>query len=387
MNGAVVAFFNKHNFILNQDVDILANAILDDMNEGLLGRDAGQDMIKTFSVPPSKQITNSNVIVIDKFAENLEHLKDKSTNIGFCFSYPMTITEDGDGILLGFSKEVKAPEVVGSHIGAELALSLKAHGWKNNIKISLLNDTVAALLAGAADNPIGKNYSSYLGLILGTGMNCAYIQPETPLYKGLARQIIVCESGKFAKVTRSDFDIEYDLKSIKPGSSLLEKQCSGAYLGPVSLEIIKQACKEGLFSKAFSASLLSIESLTLIEMDSFLHTPYNTKSILAAKAKECATEEDYEKLYQLLDAVVDRCARIAASILTACAIKSGEGKVSYRPLSILCNGTTFYKTWKVKDRVISYLEESLTRKRGIYYEIVSKDNDITLGTAIAGLMK
>ena len=57
----------------------------------------------------------------------------------------------------------------------------------------MLNDTVAALLAGHAIAPVGKKYSSYIGLILGTGLNAAYIQPAR---EGIAKQIVVCESGK-----------------------------------------------------------------------------------------------------------------------------------------------------------------------------------------------
>ena len=429
MNKAVAAFLGKHNFPIHQDINSVVDALLSDMHEGLAGRKADEDMIKTFSNPPSKAAVNQSVIVIDaggtnfrsclvsfdengkpsisemektkmpgiekelsrkdffnQFAVNLEHLKDKSTNIGFCFSYPMTITEDGDGVLIGFSKEIKAPEVVGCHVGKELANALAEHGWKNKMHISLLNDTVAALLAGAADSSSGRKYSSYVGFILGTGMNSAYIQPEDPAYKGLKKQIIVCESGKFTQLINSDFDVAYDKKSIKPGTGLMEKHCSGAYMGPLSFEVVNAAAKEGLFSKAFGDSLLQLEGLTQIEMDSFLHAPYNKNSTLGAKAAECATEEDYEKLFDLLDALVERTARLAAAILAASVIKSGEGKSSSTPVCLLCDGTSFYKTYKVKARVEGYLEEVLVKERGLYYEVVEQDNDITLGSAIGGLI-
>lgn len=429
MNKSAAAFLEKHNFPLNLDMNPLVDSLLYDMREGLSGRKASQDMIKTFCVPPEKKLAGESVIVIDaggtnfrsclvtfdqagqpvidfmektkmpgiereltrkeffgQFAENLEHLKDKSSNIGFCFSYPMTITEEGDGVLLGFSKEIKAPEVVGCHIGKELAQALSEHGWTKKVKISLLNDTVAALLAGAAGPEEGNRYSSYIGFILGTGMNAAYIQDKDNEFPGLKKQIIVCESGKFDKMPRSDFDISYDQKSVKPGSGLLEKQCSGAYLGPIAYEMIQSAVKDGLFSAKFSESLSKIESLTLIEIDSFLHAPYRTASVLGAKAAESATEEDYDLLHQLLDALVDRSARLSASILTACVVQSGIGKSATEPVCILCNGTTFYKTHKVAVRVQAYLEDMLLRQRGLFYEIVSRENDITLGTAIGGLM-
>ena len=430
MNTTVSSFLMKHNFVNHIDVLSLAQGILDDMKRGLKKEPADQDMIRTFCNPPEKTAKNESVIVIDaggtnfrsclvtfdqegqpqisemektrmpgverelsrkeffeQFAVNLEHLKNKADRIGFCFSYPMEIQENGDGILLGFSKEVKAPEVVGCKVGECLKEALAAHGWNSIKRITMCNDTVSALLAGAACAGDTHRYSSYIGYILGTGMNAAYLQPDCDCC-GIQKQIVVCESGKFRSVNRSDFDIEFDKTTVKPGSFFLEKQCSGAYLGPVSTIILQTAAKEGLFSEATNKALLALaEPLTLIEMDKFLHGPFNRDCILGKIACENASEEDLDIMYQLLDAVVERSARCSAAILTACAIQTGAGKNAAKPISILCNGTTFYKTWMVRERTAAYLDEILTNKLGIHWEIVSADNDITLGTAIAGLIE
>ncbi len=429
MNQKVAAFLGRHNFNHHQDINSVVEAMLFDMDEGLSGRPSGEDMIKTYTNPPSEAAAGKSVIVIDaggtnfrsclvtfdsngnpsidfmektrmpgverelskkeffeQVATNIEHLKDKSANIGFCFSYPVEMQEDGDGILINFSKEVKAPEVEGCHIVKELEKVLKEHGWKNKLHISLLNDTVSALLAGAADPDEGMRYSSYIGFILGTGMNCAYIQTADPKYKNLKTQIINCESGKFNKVARSDFDIAFDNKSEKPGIGIMEKLCSGAYMGPVAFEVVTTAGKENLFSKKVSEKLANLDSLTQIEMDSFLHSPYATKSKLGSIMAECAIKEDYDILFQLLDALTERCARMASAILAACVIKSGKGTTADEPVCILCNGTSFFKTYKVEQRVLGYLEEVLVKERGLYFDVISRENDITLGTAIGGLI-
>ena len=430
MNTTVSSFLMKHNFVNHIDVLSLAQGILDDMKRGLKKQTSDQDMIRTFCNPPEKTAKNESVIVIDaggtnfrsclvtfdqegqpqisemektrmpgverelsrkeffeQFAVNLEHLKNKADRIGFCFSYPMEIQENGDGILLGFSKEVKAPEVVGCKVGECLKEALATHGWNTIKRITMCNDTVSALLAGAACAGERHRYSSYIGYILGTGMNAAYLQPDCDCC-GIQKQIVVCESGKFRSVNRSDFDIEFDKTTVKPGSFFLEKQCSGAYLGPLSTIILQTAAREGLFSDGLSKALLAIsEPLTLIEMDKFLHGPFNSDCILGKIACENASEEDLDIMYQLLDAVVERSARCSAAILTACAIQTGAGKNAAKPISILCNGTTFYKTWMVRERTAAYLDEILTNKLGIHWEIVSADNDITLGTAIAGLIE
>lgn len=428
MNNSVSSFLARHNFTNRPDVLTVAQAILDDMQKGLKKEKSDQDMIRTFCNPPEKQAKSKSVIVIDaggtnfrsclvsfdengcpsisemektkmpgvekelsreeffeQFATNLERLKDKSDRIGFCFSYPMEIKENGDGILLGFSKEVKAPEVVGCEIGKCLKEVLERRGWNSIKRISMLNDTVAALLAGAACASDGERYSSYIGFILGTGMNAAYLQPDCD-FCGIKKQIVVCESGKFLSVNRSDFDVEFDKTTVKPGAFLLEKLCSGAYLGPVSWFALRTAAQEGLFTEKTSQALLKLEVLTLIQMDKFLHSPYNKDCDLGKIAREVATDEDADKMFQILNAIVERSARYSAAILTACAIQTGAGKNAAKPICILCNGTTFFKTYKISARVRAYLDEILTNRLGINWNIVSCDNDITLGAAIAGLI-
>ena len=429
MNTTVSSFLMKHNFVNHIDVLALAQGILDDMRRGLKKEPSDQDMIRTFCNPPKDTAKNQSVIVIDaggtnfrsclvtfdaagvpaisemektkmpgverelsrkdffeQIATNLEHLKNKADRIGFCFSYPMEIQTDGDGILLGFSKEVKAPEVIGSKVGECLKAALAEHGWNTIKRVTMCNDTTSALLAGAATAGDIHRYSSYIGYILGTGMNAAYLQPDCDCC-GIKKQIIVCESGKYKNINRSDFDIKFDKTTVKPGSFYMEKQCSGAYLGPVSTIIIQTAAKEGIFSAKMNEALLKLEPLTLIEMDKFLHGPFNKDCALGKLACEVATEEDLDMLYQLLDAVVERSARCSAAILTACAIQTGAGKNAAHPVCILCNGTTFYKTWMVRERTAAYLDEILTNKLGIHWEIVSAENDITLGTAISGLIE
>lgn len=428
MNSSVSSFLARHNFAAHIDVLNVAQAIRDDMILGLKKLPANQDMIRTFCTPPKESAKNKSVIVIDaggtnfrsclvtfdsngiplisemektkmpgvekelskqeffeQFALNLEHLKNKADRIGFCFSYPMEIQKNGDGKLLGFSKEVKAPEVIGSLVGECLVKALKEHGWNTPKRITLCNDTVAALLAGAACAGPGDRYSSYIGFILGTGMNAAYLQPSDKELK-IDEQIVVCESGKFLSVVNSDFDLDFDKTTQKPGTFFLEKHCSGAYLGPVGLIALKAAAADGLFTDKVNAEILKIVELNLIEMDRFLHGPYNCESILGKIACEIATSEDTDKMYQILDAIVERSARYSAAILVACAEQTGMGRNASMPICILCDGSTFFKTHMIQERVSGYLDDVLTNQLGIYWKIVSCDNDITLGAAISGLI-
>lgn len=426
MTEIVSSFLTRHHFSVNPADYNIISLLRDDMNAKLGGdMTRWQDMTHTWLLPPANPPKNECVIVIDAggtnfrsclvsfdadgvpsisdfkkgvmpgvakelskaeffdaIADNIDYLKNKADRIGFCFSYSMTITKDGDGIPNSFSKEVKAREVVGVPVGATLCAVLEKRGWNKIRHIALLNDTVAALLAGAAGNG-GKSYSSYIGFILGTGMNGAYIQPAL---NGENAQIVVCENGKFGSFDRSDFDVSLDKKSQHPGEYELEKCCSGGYLGPLGLEALHAVAEDGIVSADCAAALRNLHELSLIELDGFLHA-HAEKNAAKEKASVigscCTDEKDAQVLFEVLDALVERCAGYAASILAACAEQSGAGKDE--PICMLCNGTTFFKTYRLQERIEDYLSSYLAPQK-IRYEIVSKEDDITIGTATAGLV-
>ena len=91
-------------------------------------------------------------------------------------------------------------------------------------------------------------------------------------------------------------------------------------------------------------------------------------------------------ILQICDAIVERSARYGAAILVACVLQTGMGTNAAKPVCILCNGSTFFKTPMIRERVYAELDEILTRQSGIYWKIVSCENDITLGAAISGLI-
>ncbi len=437
----VSAFLGRHGMYVNApDVLATAEGILFDMQQGLdanPGTDflqSSQEMIPTWANPPKESPKNESVIVIDAggtnfrvclvtfdnegnptisdfqktsmpgierefskkeffdtIAANLDHVKGKAKKIGFCFSYAMKITPDGDGEVISFSKEIKAPEVIGNLVGACLSDALVERGWERPEKIVLLNDTTAALLAGASTATGGLQYSSYAGLILGTGMNTAYIEPN-PIKKienlgrtAPATQIVVAESGLYSNLARSEFDIAFDKTTNTPGRYVMEKMCSGAYLGAVASLAIKQACEDGLFSENASKALLSVGTFTLFDMDRFFYTPFNTETVLGAAITK-GNQDDRDMLFAILDAFVDRCARLTAALVTATVLKSEAGTSPSLPVSVLCDGTTFYKTHNLQSRIRGYLNTELLQKKHRYFEIVTLENPITLGAAVAGLL-
>ncbi len=151
--------------------------------------------------------------------------------LGYCFSYPARVTEDGDAILLKWTKGLSIEGVVGEKVGSALKATLETGGYTVT-GLSVLNDTVASLLGGAhlyADPRYGRNY---IGLILGTGTNMAGVFSPTQLTKVPLDQpmVVNLESGNFNPPHLSEYDDAVDRESNNPGGQRFEKAVSGHYL-------------------------------------------------------------------------------------------------------------------------------------------------------------
>jgi hexokinase len=333
------------------------------------------------------------------FAVMAGYVKDfigAGKNIGFCFSYPTEIYPNKDGKLIRFSKEIKAKEVEGQMIGENLNSALAVMGCRSDKHVVLLNDTVAALLAGRAGFP-DRSFDSYVGFILGTGTNCCYVEQNKNIkkVKGLdpaKSQIINVESGGFAKAPRGKIDLDYDQSTIDPGQQTFEKMISGAYFGPLCLRTINVAADDGLFSKAAAETLRKIKELSTKDISDFMYHPVGTgnplSSALAGKDEQSVlsrVEGDIVTLYYLIDRLVERAAKLTAIKLSSATLKSGKGRNPCRPVCIVAEGTVFYQLKTVKQRVEFYLKQYLEEQKNTYYEIVNVENATLIGAAIAGL--
>lgn len=317
-------------------------------------------------------------------ADNVERLIDKSDKIGFCFSYAARITEDHDGIPLMFSKEIKAPEVIGKPIGASLLKELEERGYDvSKKKVSVVNDTVATLLATKAK--CSDICSGYIGFILGTGTNTAYAELNRNIGKirsaePEARQIINVESGDM-HIELGDIDKAFIAGTKDPGSYFFEKAISGAYLGPFSHRVIEEAVKEGVLSSGFGERFSKISTLSTTYMSNYLEMCHNPDYVLVSLLDN---EEDASALFRILDAIIERAAKLTAINLTAAVLKSGLGSEPRYPVLINADGTTFYKTENLEFYTRKYLFDILLKKYHRYVRIVNVPDSPVYGAAIAG---
>jgi len=165
--------------------------------------------------------------------------------IGYCFSYPTTATPERDGILIRWNKQLQVPDVVGKKVGELLLAAFRKRGY-NSSGISILNDTVAALLGADLEFRERGGFCDFIGLIVGTGTNMAAYLPTRLLSAKLLNDdythksmAVNLESGNFSPPHLSRFDYKLDATRKNSGLQLMEKTVSGRFI-PQIFSFIKE---------------------------------------------------------------------------------------------------------------------------------------------------
>ncbi|MBR2939928.1 MAG: hexokinase [Kiritimatiellae bacterium] len=422
-------FLEENGFTIAAKIDRqgMISTFLSEMEKGLKGEASSLMMIPTYVGVNGKIPTGSSAMVLDAggtnfrgaivsippairekqnqpmpgtkgevgvdefynaFAGEVKRLEGKASvkKVGWCFSYPAEATPELDAKLVRWTKNIEAPGIVGQYVGKEL---LKRTGGES---IAIVNDTVATLLAAKAVEG-DKTYSSYLGFILGTGTNTAYVEKNANIVKlpGLdaaGTMIINAESGGFSKLARSTFDEAADQKTGNPGFNFLEKMIAGAFLGGVGLEIYKAAAKAGMFSAKAAQVIGGLGSLETMDFDNFCAS-FRKEGRVNPLDEIFADADDAKMARRLGIPVFERAAVLTAIHLAAFCIKSGEGADASAPIAINADGSTYYKTRAIPfaETVKKELDDMLVKRRNIHYCITPQVEDAPMvGAAIAAML-
>jgi hexokinase len=356
---------------------------------GLVSFDPGGkpeiDLFRNFPMPGLAEEVDSRTF-FSTIAGYLSEVADLSDAIGLCFSYATEIQPNRDGRLLRFCKEVKAREVEGQLIGEGLARALKEAGHGGGQRIVLLNDTVATLLAGKAASA-DRAFESFIGFILGTGTNCAYVEENARITKmaGLdpaRKQIVNVESGAFGRAPRGTIDLEFDAATVDPGMYTFEKMISGGYLGGLYRAVLAKAACEKLFSPGAADLVRRLPPMETRDLGIFLSGPAVRTGPIALALP---TDEDFDLAYNLAERLVERAAKLTAVNLASIAVKSGAGRDPRRPICVTADGTTFYELKGLREKTLRFLEPFLLERHGVRCEFAKVDNAPLIGAAIAGL--
>ena len=437
MQAKVLDFLNRHNLNPDKiDMDKLCEYFMNEMKAGLVGEPSSLPMIPSYCSPDGKPCPGQKVAVIDAggtnlrtcivdfthdlkpeikdfkktrmpgsdkevsakefyglFADAIKHIIDQCDRVGFCFSYAAQIFPDHDGIPMGLSKEIKAPEIIGKKLGENLFAELAARGHDvSNKKILILNDTVATLLAAQSQNTQNK-YDGCIGFILGTGTNTAYIEKSSNIKKLPAgievseNQIINVESGSLA-FSLGDIDKIFLESTLNSKAYNFEKMISGAYLGKLAWFILKAAIDDEVlspyFAELFNNFAPTSNSVSTLDLSTFLEYSDSGEVLSNYIDDELSSKDDAFVLEEILKAHVKRAAKLTAVNLASAVLITDFGKDKEHPVLINADGTTFYKTPYLRDFTVEYLKTYLEGK-GRYVEITQIEDSPIIGSAIGAL--
>ena len=307
--------------------------------------------------------------------------------IGFVFSFPCDITDQIDGRVIVFDKEVSISGSEGSLLGVGLNEALRRRGLSGEWQVVVMNDAISTLMGGMSEAK-KTGGGNLLGIILGTGMNISYVQDCKGIVKDGAirsREDAMCinmESGGYDGFIKSDFDVETQKRAELPGHMQFEKMVAGVYQGMVAEEMLKSAAVEGLFCNETAEGMLSLSGLTAVDMDCFVRDP-SGDHVLGRAVKSAA---DRETVYALLDYFYERAAQLVAITLTGVLLLSLEGRDRQTKSCIVADGSTFYKTLLFRDKFYRYMEEIAAGMYGLSYFFTKVEDGNISGCAAAALM-
>lgn len=390
--------------------------IMDEMDRGLRGENSTLPMIPTFVSAEVAAEENEPAIVIDAggthlrtglcvfqggrprmleqskspipgsgaalsadgffsaIAEKILPLTDRSSRIGFCFSYPAEVFPDHDGRILQLGKELHVTGAEGAVIGSELKKRLAAMGAGSDYAFSLLNDTTAGLMGGVAS--LGLTPEGGLGgLVVGTGINACYCERGERIEKveNASDMIINCEMGMFGRALRGKADIMLDRASELPGDHLFEKMISGAYLGTVISNCCALAAAEGLISQGFA----SIDKpFYLPELDEYMRGAAN-------RISEMCTPGDRETLLRITELMFDRAAKLLCAVISALVLHTGGGNSPQEPFLLVAEGSTLHNSLLLESKLRGCLESHLAGELHRYARLFRADNSTLAGAALS----
>lgn len=279
--------------------------------------------------------------------------------LGYCFSYPARSTPDGDAVLLGWTKELFVSDMEGGKVGEGLCRYLAANkaSWQCG-RVRVINDTVAALLAGMAASASDAS----IGLIVGTGTNIAIaVSPDRipKIDQAWAHGQMLpvnLESGNFNPPHLTRWDGYLDAQSRNPGEQRFEKAVSGHYLA----DLLKLRMPESDIDTSRGAAAVFEKAYE--------------------EGAHCAPERE------LARRLIERSARLTAAALAGVISFLAE-RQSLQTVSITAEGGVFWGHPAYREAAESGLRAVLDAMGHdeVRFEFGAVSHANLLGSAIAGL--
>ncbi|GJJ72238.1 hexokinase [Entomortierella parvispora] len=283
--------------------------------------------------------------------------------LGMTFSFPCDQQDINVGKLINWTKGFRGQDVVGKDVVKILQDRLDAKNLRIKVN-SLINDTVGTLLATTYKHP-----GCEIGIIFGTGTNCAYLEDQKEITKikvGAAnyesptgQQIINTEWGAFGNASgalpTNEYDTAVNARSSQPGKQLYEKMVSGLYISELARFVIHDLAQKGelfasasgkpktdaelgdlaikeRFDGAMMGSLEGDESETLTVIEQHFQKTYGLAT----------SQSDRETIKAICQLISARAARLSA-VGIAALIKKRELLLQSKKVIVGIDGSLFNK--------------------------------------------
>ncbi|KAG0345828.1 glucokinase [Podila humilis] len=299
---------------------------------------------------------------LNSSCQNEDHEED-TYPLGMTFSFPCEQLDINVGKLINWTKGFRGLDVIGKDVVKILQDCIDAKGLKIMVN-SLINDTVGTLLATTYKHP-----GCEIGIIFGTGTNCAYLEEQANITKiestatnfksPTKQQLVNTEWGAFGNTTgalpANDYDRRLDQRSSQPGKQLYEKMVSGLYISELVRIVIHDLAQQGelfagaskkaktdaelgdlavkeRFDGAMMGSIEGDESQNLDRVEQLFKSLYNLDTTLA----------DRETIKLICELISARAARLSA-VGIAALIKKRELLAKRNKIIVGIDGSLFNK--------------------------------------------
>ncbi|KAJ3140373.1 hexokinase A [Physocladia obscura] len=265
----------------------------------------------------------------------LAEIAKRHWRLGFTFSFATNQVAIAEGYLILWNKGFSNSGVIGANVVQLLEAALKRAGLASITVTALVNDTTGTLVSHAYVQP-----STRVGVILGTGTNCAYVEKIENITKyknvdpNVKEMLVNTEWGAFDDeqviVPRNKYDVNVDRSMNGMGKYTFEKLISGMYLGEIVRFVLVDLVKTGeIFSAGASPELKMPHSfetafMSRIERDHTLDLS-DTRTVLENMLKISRTTlADRRLVKSLCELVGKRSARLSAAGIAAVVTKMNK---------------------------------------------------------------
>lgn len=272
--------------------------------------------------------------------------------VGFTFSFPCHQTEIDSAKLITWTKGFSAEGVEGRDVVTLLREAIDRRGDITVTIIAVVNDTVGTMMSCSYGDP-----DCVVGLIVGTGSNCCYMEKMSNIEVLESNDGDMCinmEWGAFGDDgilddIRNEYDTDIDEHSLNRGKQHYEKMISGMYLGEIVRLVLCELTKQHvLFDGVGSDALFTrgrFETAYLTQIESEVPNGFNALQNVLDVLDLGAIRSDCEVVQQVCEAVSARAANLCAAGIAAIArkIKANHPDKENLSITVGVDGTVYKK--------------------------------------------